>query len=414
MTVSLRARVMLGMFVLALLSSTVLALGAYLASEDLEETVLSHTMEQEVAFLDNHLSAADVGQHSALLSVYRAGDAQPVPAAFAGLTPGQHHAVALGDLKFQVLVRGSGAERMTVAYDISEWERRERRILMILLLGVGLITLLAIPLGYWLSRQIMAPVTALASRVESSDPVTDREPLVESFRGQEVESIAAAVDGYTQRLRGFIEREQMFTSSASHELRTPLSVLKGALEILEEEPRSDRGGRAIERMSRAVREMSEYIDALMLIAREEKSTEADAKSDIAELVRIVVEEQQLVSDCRLRIETDLSGPLLIPVPASMPSIVISNLLRNALIHGQDGAVCVTLHQGVLKIADSGPGIDVALRERVFERGYSTRAGGTGMGLFLARQICERYGWQIELQFPAAGGTVASIVFEPPG
>lgn len=403
---SLRARITFGMFLLALLTGALLALGVFVASEELEETVLSHILEQEVQQVDASGSASPL--HSAMVSVYRSGD--DLPAGLASLSIGQHHAIELEGRLHQVFVRETGAERVYVAYDITDWERKELAILQFLVVGVAVITLLGIPFAYWASQQIAAPVTALASRVASRDPGAPAERLTDDFRGQELEPIARAVDDYTRRIDGFVEREQLFTRAASHELRTPLAVLTGALEIIEEEPLSDRGRRGVARMSRAVREMSEYIDALLLIAREDRSEPLDVRTDAADLVRRVAEDQRNLTGCSAPLTVELDHALQVQAPPSMLAIVVGNLLHNALMHTGPGGVVVRLRGGVLEIQDSGPGIAPELRERVFERGFTTRAGGSGMGLFLARQICARYGWRLALEFPAAGGTLARVEF----
>lgn len=75
----------------------------------------------------------------------------------------------------------------------------------------------------------------------------------------------------------------------------------------------------------------------------------------------------------------------------MVAMVIGNIVRNALQHG-GGAVNVGLHDRRLSVSNAGRIADKDL-PHLFEPRFTTRVGGHGMGLYLARRICDRYGWQ---------------------
>ena len=82
-----------------------------------------------------------------------------------------------------------------------------------------------------------------------------------------------------ERLDGFVEREQSFTATASHELRTPLAVMRGAVELLETQAADRPGaGKALARIQRAVREMTEFTDALLALSREQQARGRDARA----------------------------------------------------------------------------------------------------------------------------------------
>ena len=91
-----------------------------------------------------------------------------------------------------------------------------------------------------------------------------------------------------------------------------------------------------------------------------------------------------------------------------------NLLVNARqVLGEGGRVVVRTRAGasgevVLEVEDNGPGIPDDLRERIFEVFYSSRGGGTGLGLPIARQIVERHGGTIEIDSEPGQGTTFRI------
>jgi len=91
-----------------------------------------------------------------------------------------------------------------------------------------------------------------------------------------------------------------------------------------------------------------------------------------------------------------------------------NLLVNArqVLH-EGGCVTVRTRAGssgeaIIEIEDNGPGVPAEMRDRVFEVFYSSRGGGTGLGLPIARQIVERHGGTIELQSTTGKGTTFRI------
>jgi signal transduction histidine kinase len=92
-----------------------------------------------------------------------------------------------------------------------------------------------------------------------------------------------------------------------------------------------------------------------------------------------------------------------------------NLLQNAVEHGRDstdrsskdGAPTVTVGDlpadAGFYVADDGPGIPAADRERVFRDGYSTTAEGTGFGLAIVETVAETHGWEVAVGESESGG-----------
>jgi signal transduction histidine kinase len=72
-------------------------------------------------------------------------------------------------------------------------------------------------------------------------------------------------------------------------------------------------------------------------------------------------------------------------------------------------VTCQIQERTLSIRDSGPGIAAEHMRQVFDRSFTTRPGGYGMGLYLSKRICDRYGWQLALQ-SSPNGTTASVTF----
>lgn len=410
---SLRLRITLAMLALAAVGSSIFALSVYLAAERLEYSVLNREVETEF-----HSLAARARQDPELRTVqselvlgFIGRDNPDLPRALAALPSGHYHAVPLGDRAYQVFVDQDRGRDIYVAYDITEWEALERPVINILAAGVVLGSLLAVVLGFWVSRQVIAPVTALSARLKALDPRERSVRLAGDFEG-EVSVIAEAVDRYLERLDGFVEREQLFTAAAAHELRTPVAVIQGATEVLAEQPDLPAPAqRATARLQRATRDMREYIDALLFLSREEQRDNFEqARCEIGRIVKQLAEDYRGLSHAKpLVFDVCVEGETWIDAPPALPAIVVSNLLRNAVEHTADGAIRVSLTGRTLEIADTGSGIPKEAQPLLFKRDYTTKSRG-GMGLHLTKRICDRFGWQLAIASSPGQGTTARVDF----
>ena len=264
-----------------------------------------------------------------------------------------------------------------------------------------------------LSSRLVGPVRELANRLSDIDPRTRQLRIANEFAGNELEPIARSVDSFLERLDGFVEREQSFTATASHELRTPLAVIQGAVELISEQTHDQPATmKPMERIRRAVREMSEFTEALLTMSREEPVEQVQGTlCDVTTILPRVVDDQRAVaSGKRIELTVDTETPLRVQAPDSMVTMLIGNLVRNALQHGKGTTVVCHVEQGVLTVTNDGE-IAAADLPRVFDRRFTTRSGGHGMGLYLVKRICERYGWTVQL---ASCGelTVATVRFSP--
>lgn len=94
-------------------------------------------------------------------------------------------------------------------------------------------------------------------------------------------------------------------------------------------------------------------------------------------------------------------------------IVVGNLLRNAAENSPQGAIRVRLVDATLRIEDSGEGFDTVAAARRYTQSLRDSAkqwGGQGLGLFLTRRICERFGWTLRITSSPGAGTVAELAF----
>lgn len=404
---SLRARIAGTMIALVASAGLVLSAWAYLADEQLKRNITLDLLSEELTHFEQRMRI-DRGAEplrSARLSIYRSSDLAELPRHIAMLKPGEMHRVRSGGRLLDVLVRDGDFGRLYITYDVTTYATQDAIALLVLAIGVIAIVIVAALAAAAISRRLVEPVTALAARLTEIDPGERHVRIGAQFAGNELEPIARSVDMFMERLDGFVEREQSFTATASHELRTPLAVMRGAVELLESSAADRPGaGKALARIQRAVREMTEFTDALLALSREQQGGAAgDATCDLNAVLARVVEDQRSVSPGK-RIVLEIAGDanLRVAAPESMVAMTIGNLVRNAVQHGTGGEVLCRAHGHELLVTNAGTLPTASLSTAA--RRFTTHPGGHGMGLYLVRRICERYGWNISLENGPAGVT----------
>jgi signal transduction histidine kinase len=256
-------------------------------------------------------------------------------------------------------------------------------------------------------------VQTLSERLTQIEPGQASLRLAADYAGTEIGQIAASFDKYQERLEKFVERERSFTAAASHELRTPLAVMMGALDVLSANPQSPASQRALERISRACAEMLAFIEATLLLSREESNQiDQGAAADVVALVERTLDDHAAqIAERSLVIVRDYIGTPVLAQPASLVQITVGNLLRNAIEHTRDGRIKIRIEDSLIAISDTGEGIPADKLAQVFDRSYSTKASGTGLGLNLVKRICDRFHWTITLDSAPGHGTLATVRFQ---
>jgi signal transduction histidine kinase len=338
-----------------------------------------------------------------------AGDNLPGPVRT--LPPGQHE-IELDGIPYRVAIDERGRDRYVILFNEERQKRREQRFLGYLITGAALMTLLSTLGGIWLAGRVIAPVTDLAQAVGRADPENPPRLAHDADPGDEIGELARAFDHYLSRLAAFVERERAFAADASHELRTPLAVIRGAAEVLADNPNlTSEQEERIARIERAAEEMAELIDALLLLAREENAP-AEEPCDAVRIAGDCIERYRGLAASRgTTLSLDARQAVSLTVPPALFTIVVANLVHNAVAHTRDGSIAVSLDSGVLTVRDTGSGIRGEELSRIFERHYrGPESAGAGIGLSLVKRVCDRLGWQIALQSDPIEGTTAILRF----
>ena len=325
-----------------------------------------------------------------------------------------------GKKAYYAMVEAVGERRYVLLRDQRKFEKRERILFGIVLIGFVLSVLLAILLGRLLASRVITPVSRLAGQVRHRDQLLELAPtLADDYATDEVGALARSFDETLGRLRAALGREKLFTSDVSHELRTPLMVLATSCELLLEYPRLDERSRIqVQRISKATAGMNQLVETFLLLARTEgKHTPQGQRTSLSQMAEELVEVWRgPIEDKGLRLiyepAADAQGLYNAPLLRS----VMGNLLRNAWHYTDHGAIRLTLNDHGFSVQDSGIGIPPEKQQAMFQpfvRGDEQRGEGLGLGLSLVQRICANQRWSVTLTSLEPVGCCFTVVLEAP-
>jgi signal transduction histidine kinase len=393
-TLPLRRRVALACVALGFVLSLAFAAAVAMVTEDYEYVLASEILrgqaEDYSLRLANGLPAELPRTHR--LSGYLARD---VPARYAAYPPGVHEDPAQQDVHVGVFATSSG--RMTFVIDLSDIEQLEQYLHVFLAAMVVLGTALAGWLGWLLAGSAIAPVRRLAASVDALPTRPQATALRETTSGDELGRLAGAIDDYHARLVDADAHEQAFFADASHELRTPVAVVRGALEVLLDEPQPAAIEGRLRRIERGMGELSDLLEAMLDVAR--RRAPAPETVDAAGFLRDAGG-AALAQSPRLALDVRASGPL--SVAPREARLLLRGVLRRVLPHAAEGTLLLHLHRNALAVSFVAAGDAAADAVAAGDR------SDTGSVPVLLDRLAQRLGWRLE--FPAAHR--ATIVLQP--
>ncbi|HEX8964369.1 MAG TPA: ATP-binding protein [Rhodocyclaceae bacterium] len=192
------------------------------------------------------------------------------------------------------------------------------------------------------------------------------------------------------------------TANMAHEIRNPLSAISHAAELLVDEGSADGQARLVRIIGDNTRRLNRLVAEVLELGRRDRAQ--------AEPIAVGAYLKQFIEDfaindpgVRDRVQVQSERDPVVLFDRAHFHRVLWNLLVNALRHASDraGAVRISAKPGgngvvELHIVDDGPGIGESLRGQVFEPFFTTHGTGTGLGLYIARELCEANGARLEL------------------
>ncbi len=205
----------------------------------------------------------------------------------------------------------------------------------------------------------------------------------------EVARLAKSFNQSAERIEELVNAHRLLLAHASHEIRTPLSRIRLGIELMQKN--ADPKYKAA--LEQDIAELDGLVDDILLASRLDMARDL-SNSEPVDLLALAAEEASHYDDCHVG-----GDAVTIAGDARLLRQLIRNLLDNAARHGKppvNVAVRSDNKTAYLDIIDSGPGIPMAERERVFIPFYrlSGETKGSGLGLSIARQIARLHGGDI--------------------
>ncbi len=321
-------------------------------------------------------------------------------------------------LAFANVFRLPGGDRLIVGRDIEDRRELSRLIRSTMLWGLGVMALVGLGGGYWVSRRLLARIDDLSdtTRTIMAGDLSRRLPV--SGSGDELDRLAESLNSMLGRIEQLMAGMREVSDNIAHDLKTPLNRLRNRVEEALREPSDVVSYRdALERTIEEADGLIKTFNALLSIARLEAGTGGDDRdsldlsalvSDAAELYEPVAEERGTA------LEVDLEGKIPVRGNRQLLGQAIANLIDNALKYGlvpasqanghaSEVIVRTCSHDGVAEVAvcDRGPGVPESERERVLSRFVRLEASrsepGSGLGLSLVAAVARLHGGSLRLE-----------------
>lgn len=326
-------------------------------------------------------------------------------------------------LAFANVFRLPSGYRLIVGRDIEDRRDLARTIRRAMFWSLGLLALVGLGGGFWVSRRLLARIDAVsdATRTIMAGDLTGRLPVNGS--GDELDRLSESLNLMLARIEQLMAGLREVSDNIAHDLKTPLSRLRNRVEEALREPPSQPAYReALERTIEEADGLIKTFNALLSIARLEAGAAGENREhlDVSELVRDVAELYEPVAEERgISLKADAAPPLTIRADRQLLGQAIANLIDNAIKYGasdearESGAkpeveVMVAAKKGTAEIVvtDRGPGVPEAERERVLNRFVRLEASrsepGSGLGLSLVAAVARLHGGTLKLEDNAPG------------
>jgi two-component system, OmpR family, sensor kinase len=319
-------------------------------------------------------------------------------------------------------------EVLLIASSLSGVDGTLHRLVLIELLVTAAVLAALAALGLWVVRLGLRPlrsIEATAASIAAGDltrrvePANDRTEI--GRLGLALNAMLAQIESAFKAREASEQKLRRFVADASHELRTPLAAVRAYAELFTRgaRRRPDDLARSMAGISRESERMSMLVEDLLLLARLDEGRPLEQEPvRLDEVVTEAVETAHMVDPARpIALEAE---PVVVVGDHDRLRQIVDNLLSNVRAHTPpDTPVQVAVGRAngsaVVEVADEGPGMSAEVLDRVFERFYrpdasrSRASGGVGLGLSIVAAVAEAHGGRVEAESQAGRGSTFRIV-----
>ncbi|MEV0831335.1 sensor histidine kinase [Nonomuraea rubra] len=287
--------------------------------------------------------------------------------------------------------------------------------------GAALLALAIVGLGRGIVIASLRPVNAVRAELDKITETCPERRVAMPQSQDEIRDLAGSVNQTLARLQAAMEQQRTFTTDASHELRTPIAAIRAEVEDALYAPEDTSVSNVGNAILPSVDRLERIVGDLLTLARQHQE-DVQREPQQIDLAQLVTAEHERRAETDKSVEIVLEPSVMVMGNRQRLARLLSNLLDNAERHA-DRAITIQVRQApsskrdlqrfprgvaILEVIDDGPGIDPDKREFVFQRfarldsARGRLAGGTGLGLPIARQIAEEHGGSLSIEDSAQG------------
>jgi signal transduction histidine kinase len=279
------------------------------------------------------------------------------------------------------------------------------------LVGIAAVVI-ASALAFVIARRIIKPVQAVeaAARTISESDLSRR---IDVRGDDEIAHLATTFNELLERLERAFVAQRAFIDDAGHELRTPITIIRGQLEMLDDDPQERR--RTIELVTDELDRMSRMVNDLLMLAKSQQPAFLVLDLvDVGALTREVHEKARALGERRWTLDRVADGAVVGDRQRLAEAMI--QLVQNAVDHTAEGqeigvGSAIADDRARLWVRDEGPGIPAEQAERIFDRfsrAAARRSEGAGLGLSIVRAIAEAHGGGVWVDSEVGAGATFTI------
>jgi two-component system sensor histidine kinase QseC len=281
--------------------------------------------------------------------------------------------------------------------------------------------LLALAAG-WAVYRGLRPLRQLGQALAQRRPDA-LEPVRLTGAPSEMTPMLEALNALFERMSNLLASERRFTADAAHELRTPIAAIRAQAQVALGEQGAALRREALQKTLEGCDRATRVVNQLLTLARlEAAAAPPSTPVDLSEIARRVAAElAPRAMGKGQAIELTAPQPARMPGDETLLEVLVRNLLDNAVRYSPAGAridMAVSQEAGgvLLRIEDSGPGMEAAQRERLGERFFrvpGSEASGSGLGWSIVRRIAAVHGMTVRAEpSHALGGLAVEVATAP--
>ena len=304
---------------------------------------------------------------------------------------------------------------------IYELKNTLQRLAFIIWISIPGAVLAACLAGWFLAKRFFQPVDHMTREAKQITAAYLKGRLPRTHTGDELDRLAETLNEMMDRIESSTRAIQEFSSDISHELKTPLAIIRGEIDLA---LRRSRTPEALVETLRVIQgeviELIQLVDDLLLLVRSDAKQLRYEKQRVS-LRQILEQVVHLFKERAVAKKLDFSFSMQKDCSMEGDALYLkrlfSNLVDNAIKFTPEGGgvhVILSAKPGfaVVEVMDNGIGIDSEMQSKVFARFYRADQArsqeGAGLGLSLAKVICEGHGGKLALRSQSGEGTTVIV------